>query len=100
MRLARCNMGLSVNDVSGIGEVSSFLKDIADKVWPDPAERDQYLLKAQELDNQLALAQAAINQAEATNSSLFVSGWRPFIGWVCGGAFAYHMIFQPLLTYS
>lgn len=92
-------MGLTVGDVSGIGAVSDLLKDVADKIWPDPAVRDQYLLKAQELDTQLANGQAAIDQAEAANSSMFVAGGRPFIMWVCGIAFAYHLIIQPLLTY-
>lgn len=93
------NMGLSVNDVSGIGAVSDFLKDIADKIWPDPTIRAQYLEKAQELDNQLATAQAAIDQAEASNNSFFIAGWRPCVGWCCAAAFAYHLILQPLLTY-
>ncbi len=52
---------------------------------------------------QLALSadqmQADINKEEATSSNLFVSGWRPFIGWVCGVAFAYHFILQPLLAF-
>lgn len=92
-------MGLSVNDVGGIGAVSDFLKDIADKIWPDPAIRDQYLEKAQELDNQLATGQLAINQAEAANNNLFVSGWRPFVGWVCGTAFAYHYVIEPFAMF-
>lgn len=86
-------------DLTGIGAVSDILKDVADKIWPNPAERDQYLLKAQELDNQLAAGQLAINQAEASNSNLFVAGWRPWIGWVCGVAFAYHFVLQPLLAF-
>lgn len=87
-------------DITGIGAVSSLIKDVADKIWPDPAIRDQYLLKAQELDNQLMAGQLAINQSEATNENLFVAGWRPFIGWVCGLAFAYHFILQPAVTYG
>ncbi len=86
-------------DITGLGAVSSLIQDVADKIWPDPAERDQYLLKAQELDNQLAAGQLAINQAEAANGSLFVAGWRPFIGWVCGIAFAYHFILAPVASY-
>jgi hypothetical protein len=92
-------MGLSVNDVTGIGSVSDLIKDVADKIWPDPAIRDQYLLKAQELDNQLVLGQTAIDQAEASSSSLFIAGWRPCVGWCCAAAFAYHLILQPFLTY-
>lgn len=92
-------MGLTVGDVSGIGAVSDLIKDVADKIWPDPAVRDQYLLKAQELDSQLAQGQAAIDQAEATNNSIFIAGWRPCVGWCCAAAFAYHLIIQPLATY-
>jgi hypothetical protein len=44
--------------------------------------------------------QLAINQEEAKRESLFVSGWRPFIGWVCGSAFAYHFVLQPFLVFG
>ena len=45
------------------------------------------------------LAQIEVNKAEAASGSLFKGGWRPFIGWVCGIAFAYHFIFQPFLIF-
>ena len=45
-----------------------------------------------------AKAQAEVNLAEAQSPSIFVSGWRPFIGWVCGLGFAYSFIFQPLIS--
>lgn len=86
-------------DITGISSVSDLIKDVADKIWPDPTIRAQYLIQVQTLDNQLANGQAAINQVEAGNASLFVSGWRPFIGWTCGIAFAYHMIIVPLVQY-
>lgn len=44
--------------------------------------------------------QAHVNEMEAQNASLFVSGWRPFIGWVCGVAFAYHFVAQPFLAFA
>jgi len=47
----------------------------------------------------LMLAQKDINKAEAANTHLFVSGWRPFIGWVCGFALAYDFIAEPFLRY-
>ncbi len=90
-------MGLSINDVSGIGAVSDLLKDVADKIWPDPTIRAQYLEKAQELDNQLATGQLAINQAEAANENLFVSGWRPFVGWAAGISFIYSTLMLPII---
>lgn len=89
-----------IGDIGGVGAIADLLKDGMDKIWPDPAKRAEAELKIQELDNQLAQGQMAINQAEASSSNLFVAGARPFIMWVCGFGFAYHMIFQPLLTYS
>ena len=45
------------------------------------------------------LAQLEINKAEAASGSLFKGGWRPFVGWTCGIAFAYHFVLQPLLIF-
>lgn len=85
---------------TGLGQVAALAQDLVDRVFPDKVaqakEREEYLLQAQTLDNQLAAGQMAIDQAEAANNSLFVSGWRPFIGWVCGAAFAYHFIGLPI----
>jgi hypothetical protein len=46
-----------------------------------------------------AKAQAEVNLAEAQNPSMFVAGWRPFVGWVCGIACAYAFLIQPMLTW-
>jgi hypothetical protein len=45
-----------------------------------------------------AKAQAEVNLAEAQNPSLFIAGWRPFVGWVCGLGFAYAFILQPFIN--
>lgn len=47
----------------------------------------------------LAKAQAAINQQESASTSLFVAGWRPFVGWCCGIAFAYAFVLQPMAVF-
>jgi len=49
---------------------------------------------------ELAMAQIDVNKAEAASGSIFKGGWRPFIGWVCGFAFAYHFILQPILLFG
>tara|TARA_R100000322_G_scaffold81987_1_gene51264 strand:+ start:702 stop:1097 length:396 start_codon:yes stop_codon:yes gene_type:complete len=46
-----------------------------------------------------ALAQIEINKIEAASSDFFKSSWRPFIGWVCGVAFAYHFVLQPIIIF-
>jgi len=43
--------------------------------------------------------QIELNKVEAKNQNLFVSGWRPFIGWVCGSALAYHFVIRDLLNW-
>lgn len=83
---------------------------LIDKLIVDPTEKmaaKERLLAMQqagefkELDVALELAkgQLAINQVEAASSSLFVSGWRPAVGWVCAFGFAYVALLQPLLPW-
>lgn len=83
---------------------------LIDRLWPDPAQRDQAkleLLKMQQngdlaqltAETELMKGQLAVNMEEAKSNNLFVSGWRPFIGWVCGAAFAYTFVFQPFIVY-
>ena len=45
------------------------------------------------------LAQIEVNKLEASNASIFVSGWRPAIGWVCGIAFGYAAVLEPLARF-
>ena len=46
------------------------------------------------------LAQLEVNKVEATHKSIFVAGWRPFVGWVCGVAMSYHFIIAPLAQFG
>ena len=38
------------------------------------------------------MAQVEVNKAEAQHRSLFVAGWRPFVGWICATALLYHFV--------
>jgi hypothetical protein len=99
-----------MSDLTGIGSIFDFGGKLIDRIWPDPTEAAKAKLKMfeaqqagelQELsatwDN--AKAQLAVNQVEAASESLFVSGWRPAIGWICGVAFAYKFIVAPFLAF-
>ena len=44
--------------------------------------------------------QLTVDQAEAGSKSTFVAGWRPFVGWACGFAFAYVYILQPFMQFT
>ena len=46
---------------------------------------------------ELAKGQLEVNKAEAAHKSLFVAGWRPAIGWICGFALLYSTIISPIL---
>ena len=67
---------------------------------PDPNARQRAELQMQsELLQAITehdKAQAETNTAEATNSNLFVAGWRPAIGWVCATAFAWNYVGFPI----
>ncbi|MBT7349731.1 hypothetical protein HN803_02955 [candidate division WWE3 bacterium] len=73
----------------GIGELAIDIRTaITGQVPPE---------KEAEIEFALMKAQAEINRAEAKHRNIFVAGWRPFIGWVCGGALAYNFIIYPIL---
>lgn len=67
---------------------------------PDPKQKldaqMQIMSSLQAWDAQ----QIQVNAVEAANTNVFVSGWRPFIGWVCGLAFAYKFVIQPFLIFA
>jgi hypothetical protein len=73
---------------------------LINKIFPDPLQASEAKLKLLELqqNGELAImtAQTDINKTEAANSSVFVSGWRPAIGWVCALALAYQYLVRPL----
>ena len=50
--------------------------------------------------NSVMLAQTEINKAEAAHKSIFVAGWRPFIGWVCGVGIAWSMVVQTVAQWA
>ena len=83
---------------------------IFDRVLPDKAAKDAAKLAMMQLDQEgklaeldadvkIAVGQMGVNQAEAQHGSIFVAGWRPFVGWICGLALAYHFILLPLMTF-
>jgi hypothetical protein len=72
------------------------ISDILEKLIPD---KDLKIRLKHELESELHranLAQLKVNQQEAAHNSLFVAGWRPFIGWVCGVALCWHFILHPI----
>lgn len=84
-------------------DLLSFGTKILDKVIPDKDAREKAqaemsrAILAGEID--LAKGQLEVNAKEAENPNVFVSGWRPYIGWTCGFAFTYAFCLLPILKW-
>ena len=93
-----------------IGAFLPLIGKVMDLVFPDPAKAAEAKLRAAELaqkgelavldaDLKLALAQVEVNKVEAADPSLFKSGWRPAVGWVCVVGLGYTFLLRPLLPW-
>ncbi len=98
---------MGINPLDALFELG---KSAIDKIWPDPIKRaEEYrLLEQMKQDGDLArltaqvkllTGQLEINKTEAAHKSIFVAGWRPFVGWVCGFSLAYVSILEPLMRF-
>ena len=86
--------------ISGLTPIVSKILDFI----PDPAQKQRAELEMQtrlaEFAAQQAEQQSAINEKEADNQNIWVSGWRPAVGWVCGISLAYSALFEPLMRFT
>jgi hypothetical protein len=81
-------------DITGIGSVADLANTVIGKIWPDKTEQEKQQLAAAVM---VVQGQLDINKTEAANPSVFVSGWRPFIGWVCGAGCAWNWVGLPIV---
>lgn len=75
------------------------LHDALRSVFPDPEARAKAVNSIFEQLGKSDIAQLEVNKAEAQSNYLFVAGWRPFIGWVCGSALLYTYILVPMVVW-
>jgi hypothetical protein len=94
-----------VGILTGLGDT------LIKRLWPDPADQAKAQLELFKLqqsgelallaaDTQLATKQLDVNAVEAANPNLFVSGWRPSVGWVSAAGFAIQFIVGPLCEWG
>jgi len=84
------------------GGIGSAVKGFADVVDQFVETDDEKRIAKQITDRMMMepqLAQIELNKIEAAHRSIFVAGWRPFIGWVCGAALAWHFMLYDLLNW-
>ena len=83
----------------GIVTAAEGVANIIDRfVETDDEKKAAEIIKAKMM-MQPSLAQIELNKIEAGHRSIFVAGWRPFIGWVCGFALLWHFIIYDLLAW-
>ena len=76
-----------------VGKLIDKVTDNVDRFTLDKEEKAKLI-------TEINKAQLEVNKVEAGHTSKFVSGWRPFTGWICATALGYHFILQPLLTFA
>jgi hypothetical protein len=94
-------------DLLGIGAIIEGVGKVAGDLITTDKEKLEIALKGRELDLEQAridqatdLAQVDVNKIEAENPNLFVSGWRPAVGWVGVLGLAYQFIGYPLMQWA
>lgn len=88
-------------DLGGIiGGIGTAAKDIRQAITGEisPEKKAEIEIKMMELEQQAMAAQNAVNLEEAKSTNLFVSGWRPAVGWICATALGYNYIFRDLIN--
>jgi hypothetical protein len=92
-------------------DVVTLVGKIVDRVIPDPVAAAEAKLKVAQLaqngelealhaDVQLAQGQIDTNKIEAASASTFKSGWRPYIGWVCGAGCSWNWVLLPVANFT
>ena len=87
-----------------LSDIIDAVKDIVGEVVVDKDKKNEINYKLAELADKAearvheqVLAQIEVNKVEAASGSVFVAGWRPFVGWVCGVGLAAQVALFPLL---
>lgn len=90
---------MSILSTVGIGEIIGAVGKIADDLTTSDKERVAAELDAYKAESERMGGQVEINKIEAASGSLFVSGGRPFVVWVCAFALAYAAVIEPIARF-
>jgi hypothetical protein len=83
----------------GVGAIVEAVGKVASDLVTTEKERGEIALENRKLDQAGDMAQVEVNKVEAASPSMFVAGWRPFAGWVCGAGLAYQFLVRPILPW-
>ena len=79
------------------GDTLKTVGNVIDDLHFSGEEKEKLKLQMKEIDAKLKEKQLDINKVEAGHKSIFVAGWRPFLGWISGLSIGYVYLLQPLL---
>lgn len=85
--------------IESVGKIAGDLITTDKEKMQMEIENRRLDLEEKKIDQAVNLAQIGVNREEAKSSNLFVSGWRPGIGWVCGFALFYATILEPIARF-
>ena len=84
-------------DLTGIGSIAELAGTVIQRMFPDKTKIEQEEMAAALVEVQ---GQLDTNKVEAASENLFVAGWRPFVGWVCGSGFAIQFVVGPMCQWA
>ena len=92
-------LGVIQGLLGGQGGALKTISKVVDDLHTSDEERLDKKILMQRIKQKLAEKQINVNAKEAGHRSIFVSGWRPFIGWCGGFALAFEFILSPAIEW-
>lgn len=86
--------------VEAVGKIADDLLTSDKERLDAQIELQKLGIEAQKIDAGLAQGQLDVNKTEASHSSVWVSGWRPAVGWTCVAGLAYNFLAHPFLLWA
>lgn len=80
-----------------VGKLAEAIFPIVDRLIPDPDKKQKLMTELLDTLGKFDLGQLDVNRVEAAHASVFVAGWRPFIGWVLGVGIGYSFLVAPVV---
>jgi len=84
----------------GITETVKGVAEVVDRFVETPDEKAAFKTVMAKMAQEPGLAQVELNKIGAAHRSVFIAGWRPFIGWVCGIGLAFAFLVNPVLQWA
>lgn len=83
-----------------IGTIVESVGKIADDLITSDEERAKLALDSYKAETERMQGQIEVNKVEAAHSNIFVSGWRPAVGWACVAGITYQFVLYPFLVWG